>query len=127
MWFFFSSRRRHTRCALVTGVQTCALPIFERPLDEEGHEQDGAHAEGVELALSSPLALAEQPGEAEGAKAEADDQQELHRQPEAEAGREAGGERWARVQRIAQRAQHEAGDSYKDKQQKSVEIGRAHV
>src|SRR3546814_4586419 len=27
MTFFFSSRRRHTRCALVTGVQTCALPI----------------------------------------------------------------------------------------------------
>src|SRR3546814_5882505 len=26
---FFSSRRRHTRCALVTGVQTCALPIFD--------------------------------------------------------------------------------------------------
>src|SRR3546814_21103674 len=25
--FIFSSRRRHTRCALVTGVQTCALPI----------------------------------------------------------------------------------------------------
>src|SRR3546814_2887675 len=25
--FFYSSRRRHTRCALVTGVQTCALPI----------------------------------------------------------------------------------------------------
>src|SRR3546814_8193812 len=25
---FFSSRRRHTRCALVTGVQTCALPIL---------------------------------------------------------------------------------------------------
>src|SRR3546814_2019052 len=31
--FFFSSRRRHTRCALVTGVQTCALPIclFREP------------------------------------------------------------------------------------------------
>src|SRR3546814_4716263 len=28
MLFFFSSRRRHTRCALVTGVQTCALPIW---------------------------------------------------------------------------------------------------
>src|SRR3546814_3772395 len=31
MWYvcvFFSSRRRHTRCALVTGVQTCALPIY---------------------------------------------------------------------------------------------------
>src|SRR3546814_12874659 len=27
--FFFSSRRRHTRCALVTGVQTCALPILD--------------------------------------------------------------------------------------------------
>src|SRR3546814_20661826 len=27
VYFFFSSRRRHTRCALVTGVQTCALPI----------------------------------------------------------------------------------------------------
>src|SRR3546814_7747081 len=35
--FFFSSRRRHTRCALVTGAQTCALPIsaaslWRRPL-----------------------------------------------------------------------------------------------
>src|SRR3546814_2292023 len=34
---FFSSRRRHTRCALVTGVQTCALPISERfPLGGRG-------------------------------------------------------------------------------------------
>src|SRR3546814_2649402 len=31
--FFFSSRRRHTRCALVTGVQTCALPISLRSDD----------------------------------------------------------------------------------------------
>src|SRR3546814_1807458 len=31
--FFCSSRRRHTRCALVTGVQTCALPISERAED----------------------------------------------------------------------------------------------
>src|SRR3546814_14410026 len=31
IFFFFSSRRRHTRCALVTGVQTCALPIFVLP------------------------------------------------------------------------------------------------
>src|SRR3546814_421307 len=29
MFFCFSSRRRHTRCALVTGVQTCALPIYK--------------------------------------------------------------------------------------------------
>src|SRR3546814_3634132 len=32
--FFFSSRRRHTRCALVTGVQTCALPIWSSAGDE---------------------------------------------------------------------------------------------
>src|SRR3546814_2017812 len=32
--FFFSSRRRHTRCALVTGVQTCALPIWRPGWDE---------------------------------------------------------------------------------------------
>src|SRR3546814_3749303 len=32
--FFFSSRRRHTRCALVTGVQTCALPICSVGGDE---------------------------------------------------------------------------------------------
>src|SRR3546814_10739986 len=37
--FFFSSRRRHTICALVTGVQTCALPISEalrQSLGEDG-------------------------------------------------------------------------------------------
>src|SRR3546814_14562978 len=33
-FFFFSSRRRHTRCALVTGVQTCALPIYWRDLGD---------------------------------------------------------------------------------------------
>src|SRR3546814_18040652 len=37
--FFFSSRRRHTICALVTGVQTCALPIcaLAPPLPERQH------------------------------------------------------------------------------------------
>src|SRR3546814_1138617 len=29
LMFCFTSRRRHTRCALVTGVQTCALPIYQ--------------------------------------------------------------------------------------------------
>src|SRR3546814_3131887 len=33
---FFSSRRRHTRCALVTGVQTCALPILQSRLGGSG-------------------------------------------------------------------------------------------
>src|SRR3546814_7191763 len=32
LFFFFSSRRRHTICALVTGVQTCALPILRAGL-----------------------------------------------------------------------------------------------
>src|SRR3546814_5397974 len=34
VFFFFSSRRRHTRCALVTGVQTCALPISKETKGE---------------------------------------------------------------------------------------------
>src|SRR3546814_4583033 len=39
MYFlFFSSRRRHTRCALVTGVQTCALPIYMQINDINGKE-----------------------------------------------------------------------------------------
>src|SRR3546814_12291053 len=42
LYFFFSSRRRHTRCALVTGVQTCALPIYqlECPLRHAGSARD---------------------------------------------------------------------------------------
>src|SRR3546814_7936769 len=36
-FFCFSSRRRHTRCALVTGVQTCALPIYR--LGDRGSRQ----------------------------------------------------------------------------------------
>src|SRR3546814_8289302 len=30
--FFFSRRIRNTSCALVTGVQTCALPISDKPI-----------------------------------------------------------------------------------------------
>src|SRR3546814_8722961 len=39
-FFFFSSRRRHTICALVTGVQTCALPICALAA-MEGHDWPG--------------------------------------------------------------------------------------
>src|SRR3546814_3567637 len=42
---FFSSRRRHTRCALVTGVQTCALPICGQGDTSEGTPQGGSLAE----------------------------------------------------------------------------------
>src|SRR3546814_19246680 len=63
--FFFASRRRHTRCALVTGVQTCALPIYllgaeDRDVrapsnadlnlvGEHGLDEVGPSAEGLEL------------------------------------------------------------------------------
>src|SRR3546814_10536334 len=40
--FFFSSRRRHTSCALVTGVQTCALPICAQKDRGAGALRDGA-------------------------------------------------------------------------------------
>src|SRR3546814_5618921 len=40
MFVFFSSRRRHTRCALVTGVQTCALPIFLGDVERTGFTVD---------------------------------------------------------------------------------------
>src|SRR3546814_3335532 len=46
--FFFSSRRRHTRCALVTGVQTCALPIYDTPdamANPHGVVRDWKHGE----------------------------------------------------------------------------------
>src|SRR3546814_13177318 len=45
--FFFSSRRRHTRCALVTGVQTCALPICSLNTGCAGvsHPQDAGHGQ----------------------------------------------------------------------------------
>src|SRR3546814_16246599 len=43
--FFFSSRRRHTRCALVTGVQTCALPISEAKTKEPAANGDAEESE----------------------------------------------------------------------------------
>src|SRR3546814_10468424 len=45
--FFFSSRRRHTRCALVTGVQTCALPISGRDRQVPGRIAAIHHYPGV--------------------------------------------------------------------------------
>src|SRR3546814_8084329 len=48
MVLFCSSRRRHTSCALVTGVQTCALPIFAVAIAS------------LAWALPAPVALAQQ-------------------------------------------------------------------
>src|SRR3546814_10480094 len=67
--FFFSSRRRHTRCALVTGVQTCALPIWQQlgerrapPLlvggqDHLAHGDDALALEEHMLGAAQPDAL----------------------------------------------------------------------
>src|SRR3546814_5551677 len=46
MCFFFSSRRRHTRCALVTGVRTCALPIFKQRADKVDRHRQRMRAAG---------------------------------------------------------------------------------
>src|SRR3546814_8513034 len=48
-FYFFSSRRRHTSCALVTGVQTCALPIF---FHAEFTGRQNAHMAGQLLGYS---------------------------------------------------------------------------
>src|SRR3546814_4722604 len=55
VYFFFSSRRRHTRCALVTGVQTCALPIYLLATS------------AIALALAAPAMAQSQPGASETA------------------------------------------------------------
>src|SRR3546814_12473707 len=50
--FFFSSRRRHTRCALVTGVQTCALPIcVEMPFSRARSEDIQFDAQGKSVVV----------------------------------------------------------------------------
>src|SRR3546814_18733887 len=55
--FFFSSRRRHTRCALVTGVQTCALPISRRFLADGRRARDrDAAARRASRRLAGPAA-----------------------------------------------------------------------
>src|SRR3546814_3781689 len=45
--FFFSSRGRHTSCALVTGVQTCALPIFLARVFAAGTRRKSAYGEDL--------------------------------------------------------------------------------
>src|SRR3546814_142507 len=56
--FFFSSRRRHTRCALVTGVQTCALPIYWGVVPPvPGCLVAGSSGAGVMLGMSLPGAV----------------------------------------------------------------------
>src|SRR3546814_20813872 len=73
--FFFSSRRRHTRCALVTGVLTCALPISAAldaqlaALAERGREADNV-AGGAAQKLAAHIARMEATSETAGARLE---------------------------------------------------------
>src|SRR3546814_9317130 len=64
MWslFFFTSRRRHTICALVTGVQTCALPIYLDAVEALGdtdkqwlHDVVRRHAEETASTVAEKL------------------------------------------------------------------------
>src|SRR3546814_9927583 len=64
MFCFFSSRRRHTRCALVTGVQTCALPICddadEIDVDEGDEPEDTDDTDDVDepaTAIEPPVSF----------------------------------------------------------------------
>src|SRR3546814_6786142 len=60
--FFFSSRRRHTRCALVTGVQTCALPISLRRgkrTQEHGSDVEAMVRDLSELREGDPVVHAQ--------------------------------------------------------------------
>src|SRR3546814_18659922 len=53
---FCSSIRRHTRCALVTGVQTCALPIFTAR-DANGDFLEGSNTYRLHLPPDPPAGL----------------------------------------------------------------------
>src|SRR3546814_4898448 len=56
--FFFSSRRRHTRCALVTGVQTCALPIYRTECNQV--QQINEARFGTLVKIAAPTQFTEQ-------------------------------------------------------------------
>src|SRR3546814_12725631 len=61
--FFFSSRRRHTGCALVTGVQTCALPILILAHPRRKAEQGAGRKQAVEPRLDRTARHAEGDGD----------------------------------------------------------------
>src|SRR3546814_3277886 len=73
MCFFFSSRRRHTSCALGTGVQTCALPISDRGADSLAARK-GDHA--LKLGLAKQPLVAKR---ADDVKQEQPDREPGHR------------------------------------------------
>src|SRR3546814_6667444 len=57
MYFFVSSRRRHTRCSLVTGVQTCARPISGHRNRSKARIIAYWRSKGEVWGMTSPLAI----------------------------------------------------------------------
>src|SRR3546814_4064956 len=87
--FFFSSRRRHTRCALVTGVQTCALPILANPkvafADSRGRRMKGV----VRLSIVAAVAASLGAGALVSSSAQQPQQDRMYRPAEATIYRDA--------------------------------------
>src|SRR3546814_10908465 len=139
--FFFSSRRRHTRCALVTGVQTCALPISPAaaflPFGPELLE--GAALRCREVPVPGPAACEGQGVEAAGGAAEAAEQAGLQagreaielrppgeERPEGEAAAHGGGREVPLELTLAPVAHH-LRQRNAHRADRFAEIGRAHV
>src|SRR3546814_8971641 len=102
MFFFFSSRRRHTRCALVTGVQTCALPIFK-------------------IQVRAQLELAELVGKPKREYSHETNDEELRQQIKTEL--------YDKIYQIARSgsSKQERTEQFKALRDEFIEIGRAHV
>src|SRR3546814_6031309 len=82
MFFFFSRRRRHTSCALVTGVQTCALPICEhRRTGADDHPRLAAPGRGPDPG-AFVVVEARMQGMHGHAEPRAEARQHLRRQPD---------------------------------------------
>src|SRR3546814_10108023 len=93
--FFFSSRRRHTRCALVTGVQTCALPIYRFGIELERADQSLRAADRRE---GQDRRFQRRPVEVEAARPIAARIARIDRSEESRVGKECGStcsSRWA--------------------------------
>src|SRR3546814_7025566 len=131
--FVFSRRRRHTRCALVTGVQTCALPICAR------HAQVGGEAVADRAVAVTDLTIAP---EMRLARRDLRRRAELRRRVPREGGRRRRGGKLARAadlehdepRQVRPLARHPARDSCDQRKgaalaglegELSAEIGRA--
>src|SRR3546814_9519226 len=126
---FLSSRRRHTRCALVTGVQTCALPICglagsDAAAEISGNDDNAADAPGYEIVLqrrdaSSGIDL--EPGGLPIGERETERRRALILESKADAG--AGGvERYAIAEQEQQKRGQDKGDQHRRSEEHTSEL-----